>query len=358
MMADSDTLPRHLAPAEATREGDGGGYKSFVAAALVACFGVLGAVFTLNVLVDPLAIAGTGLVAPAVETDRGIKLDLIENLRVNPEILILGSSRARQAEPSFLRRLTGHTGFNAAVTGGTAADAWVMTRFAAERFRGQPRRFIWFVDVGIATNGVNPELEDDPRASRYLAGKSLDFTLDDVATYISPQATRASWRVLDACVFDTCRSRVRYLPDGSIAQPSLRFLPERSKSLRRAVAKLVAGTRAHPPRGGRIDPRRYVYFERAITFMNERGARPVIVLNPVHPEVLAELRKHGYPGRRAALAYLRRLQQRLDFVFVDGQDIRRWGGSPVDWSNATHVNRRNMRRLLRYVVAQSDRELR
>ena len=356
--ADSDTLPRHLAPADATREGDAAGYRGFVAAALVACFGLLGAVFTLNVLVDPLAIAGTGLVAPAVETDRGIKLDLIDELPQSPGVLILGSSRARQAEPSFVRRLTGHTGFNAAVTGGTAADAWVMTRFAADRFPGEPRGYIWFVDVGIATNGVNPELLDDPRANRYLTGKSLDFTLDDVAAYISPQATRASLRVLRACVLATCTSRVRYLPDGSIAQPSLRHLPEQSASLRRSVAKLVAGTRARPPRGGRIDPLRYVYFERAITFMNEQGARPVIVLNPVHPEVLAELRKHGFPGRKAALAYLHRLQQRLDFVFVDAQDIRRWNGTADDWSNATHVNRRNMRRLLRYVVAQSDGALR
>jgi len=358
MRADSDTLPRHLAP-DATREGAGDSYRGLVAAALVACFGLLGAVFTLNVLVDPLAIAGTGLVEPAVETDRAVKLDLIEDLPQSPEILILGSSRARQAEPSFVRRLTGHTGFNAAVTGGTAADAWVMTLFAADRFSGEPRRFIWFVDVGIATNGVNPELLDDPRASRYFSGKSLDFTLDDVATYISPQATRASWRVLRACVLDTCSNRVRYLPDGSIDQPSLRFLPEQSASLRRSVAQLVAGTRARPPRaGGRIDPLRYVYFERAITFMNERDARPVIVLNPVHPEVLAELSKHGYPGRKSALAYLERLQRRLDFVFVDAQDITRWDGTAADWSNATHVNRRNMRRLLRYVVAESDGALR
>ena len=40
------------------------------------------------------------------------------------------------------------------------------------------------------------------------------------------------------------------------------------------------------------------------------------------------------------------------------QDIRKWGGSEYDWSNATHVNRANMRRMLRYIVAQSGGALR
>ena len=39
--------------------------------------------------------------------------------------------------------------------------------------------------------------------------------------------------------------------------------------------------------------------------MNEQGSRPVIVLNPIHPHVLAALRGRGFPARKAALAYLR-----------------------------------------------------
>ena len=88
--------------------------------------------------------------------------------------------------------------------------------------------------------------------------------------------------------------------------------------------------------------------------MNEHGSTPVIVLNPIHPKVLAVLRRQGLVKRRASLAYLRRLHKRLDFVVVDAEDIRRWGGSPRDFTNATHVNRVNMRRLLRYIVSHSE----
>ena len=37
----------------------------------------------------------------------------------------------------------------------------------------------------------------------------------------------------------------------------------------------------------------------------------------------------------------------------DCEDIHKWGGTDSDWTNATHVNRANMRRMLRYVVAHS-----
>lgn len=348
----SEGLERPLKPGVAAVEASG--YGKFVAAMLATCFGLLAAVFVLNVLVDPFAIAGSGLLPTAVEADRSVKLNLIQNLSRNPQIVILGSSRARQAEPSFLQRITGDTAFNAAVTGGTAADAWVMTRYLTDRFPHEKRGYLWFVDSGVATNGINPQLEEDPRAKRYLAGKSLNFTLADVGTYIGSQATIASWRVIKSCVIDTCKGRLRYLPDGAIAQPTLRYLPEHARSLKRSVAALVASVRAHPARAGRINPRRYAYFERTIAFMNAHGARPVIVLNPIHPEVLAELRKQGFARRKAALAYLRALHRRLDFVVVDAQDIRRWGGSPRDFTNATHVSRINMRRLLRYIVSHSD----
>src|SRR6184192_2731778 len=171
-------------------------------------------------------------------------------------------------------------------------------------------------------------------------------------------ASLASWRVLEKCVLHTCKARLRYLPDGAIARPTLRYLPEHAASLQNSISRLVDAVRAHPPRKPNMNPARYQFFERTLAFMNAHGVRPVIVLNPIHPKVLAELHKQGFAQRRASLAYLHALHRRYDFVVVDGEDIRRWSGSPQQFTNATHINRRNMRRLLRYVVAHSDGALR
>jgi hypothetical protein len=328
--------------------------RAFVWATLTTFFALLAAVLSLNVAVDPFALAGTNLVRPAAENDRGIKLTLIDRLTRPPGLLILGSSRARKAEPAYLEGLTGRSGFNAAVTGGTAADAWVMTNYLSRRFPSNYRAYLWFVDIGIATNGVNPMLASDPRATPYLAGRPR-FGIADVGTYLGTDASRESLRVLRACQQHGCKPRrlIRYRPDGSLVPRSIRNLPEQARSLRRDVQREVAGIRANPPHERPFDPRRYVYFERTLAFMNRHDATPVIVLNPVHPEVLAELRKYGYPGRKPSLEYLHELHARFDFVVVDAEDIRTWHGVATDFSNVNHVNLRNMRRLLTYVVAHS-----
>jgi len=113
-------------------------------------------------------MAGAGTPPHTGPSDRSVKLDLIAKLEHGPEILVLGDSRGRQAEPALLQRLTGHTGFNAAVTGGSAPDAWVFTRYTADRFPGQQRRSIWFVSAGLTTNIVDPRLRADLRGRRYL----------------------------------------------------------------------------------------------------------------------------------------------------------------------------------------------
>jgi len=255
------------------------GQRRFVAGFLGSFLAVLAVVLAFNVVVDPLALAGTGLVPTAVEPDRSIKLDLLQHLKHGPQILILGDSRGRQAEPSFLQRLTGHTAFNAAVTGGSAPEAYVFVRFTADRFP-QQRRYIWFTDEGLASGIVQPQLAQDPRARRYLPG-SPRFALGDVKTYLSTDATRDSWRVFEKCVLATCHTKIRYNPDGSLTRQSLRFLPERARSLQRSVAARLAGVRANREtlRQARQDlalPGRFAYLDRMLAFMNRRGEVPVI----------------------------------------------------------------------------------
>jgi hypothetical protein len=272
--------------------------------------------------------------APRGPTDRSVKLDLIARLEHGPEILILGDSRGRQAEPSLLQHLTGHTGFNAAVTGGSAPDAWVFTRYAADQFRGQKRRYIWFVSAGLATNIPDPRMEADPRGHRYL---------HEVAPYLSTQTVNPPWAT------DT-----HYRPDGSLPGEQSPPSPAHVKKVKAEAARAVAQLRQHPPVAPPFDSARVQLFEHLLAYMNARGERPVIVFNPVYPTVLAELDKYGNPLAAGSLAYLDSLHSHYDFVVVNCQDIHNWGGTDFDWSNASHVDRANMRRMLRYIVKHSD----
>jgi hypothetical protein len=281
-----------------------------------------------------LAVAAASAASPSTPTDRSVKLDLIAKLKRGPEILVLGDSRARQAEPSFLQRLTGHIGFNAAVQGGSAPDAWVFSRYTADRFPGQKRRYIWFVSAGLATNIVTPWLTSDPRGRRYL---------QEVAPYLSSQTITVS-----------SGTDTRYRLDGSLPGEQAPPSPARVRAVKAEAAQMVAQIRQHPPEAQPVDLTRFQLFEHVLAYLNGRGERPVIVFNPVYPTVWAELEKYGAPLSTSSLDYLHGLHARYDFVVVDCQDIHKWGGTDYDWTNPTHVDRANMRRMLRYIVTHSS----
>ena len=126
------------------------------------------------------------------------------------------------------------------------------------------------------------------------------------------------------------------------------------KKLKAKATQMVAEIRRHPPVARPFDPTGYRLFEHLLAYVNGRGERPVIVINPVYPTVLAELQKYGTPLSTSSLHYLDSLRPRYEFVVVDCQDIHTWGGTDYDWTSPTHVNRANMRRMLRYIVAHSD----
>jgi hypothetical protein len=350
---ESERLHRNLTPAIAEIE-NGSAFFRYAVATVAGLAVALCAVFMFNAIVDPFSLIGWRIVPPAVETDRSIKFGLIAKLKTNPQVVVLGSSRSRQAEPAFIDKLTGlKTGFNAGVTGGDAADAWVFVRDIAARFPHRKRTYIWFIDFKIATQGINPQLAEDPRSRPYLGNRSVNFSLADIGTYLGFQATEASYRVFKACVLAHCRSNLLYNPDGSLKGAALKYLPENAPSLKKAVAQKLAAVshqaRSLPP----FTDSKLAYFEQTLAFMNAHGATPVIVLNPQYPSVYRLMQRRHETREQQSLAELHKLQKRYRFVVVDCSNIHVWGGKARDFNNATHVNRRNMRRMLRYVIAHS-----
>jgi hypothetical protein len=297
----------------------------------------------LLLLVLSVALAAGATAASPPPSDRSIKLDLIAKLTRGPQILILGDSRGRTAEPAFLQRLTGHTGFNAAVMGGSAPDAWVFIRDTADRFPNEKRRYIWFVSDGLAGNIPDPRTEADPRGRRYL---------QEVAPLLDPEPLNVPW---PASSFD------QYLPDGSLAGSAARPSPQQVQRVKAQAAAIVAKIRQNPPAPPHGDPKglpQYKLFERLLAYVNARGERPVIVFNPRYPTVYAALAQYGLPTLTNSLTYLDSLRTHYRFVVVNCEDIHTWGGNASDWTNAKHVDRLNMRSMLRYIVAHSDGALR
>ena len=260
--------------------------------------------------------------------DRRTKLDLIEHLTRAPHVFILGSSRARVAMPATVEKLTGGTAFNAGVHGGGAADEYVFTRLLAQRFPHAKPAYIIFVDVSIAGDGVNPELADEPLARPFLG---------DAA---SAKET-------------TCVPNGFYDADGGLAYSPALNKAQREARVAAALPEALAEIPADAKVPWHIDPDSTKWFRKLLGFINARGGKPVIVLNPIYPDILAAREKYGFPELTAAKTYLAWLRQRHRFVVVNGEDIRDWGGKASDFWSIDHIDRKNTDRLLRYVVHHS-----
>jgi len=291
-------------------------------------------------LVLAFLIVATASASTPPPTDRSIKLDLIQRLKHGPQILILGDSRGRQAEPSYLHRLTGLSGFNAAVMGGSAPDAWVFIRYTADRFPGQRRRYIWFVSWGLSGDIPDPRTEADPRGAHYL---------QEVAPYLDNQPLNVVW---------PRHPFTGYRPDGGLSGKAWPPSTARVRKVEAEAAAIVAHIRERPPTTPHYPAGRFQLFEHLLAYLNGRGERPVIVFNPLYPTVYAALQRYGDPVLTSSLDYLHSLRARYDFVVVNCENIHACGGNDTDWANASHVDRLNMQRMLRYIVAHSDGALR
>jgi hypothetical protein len=260
--------------------------------------------------------------------DRFTKLQLIEQLPTAPHVLVLGSSRARPAMPPTVATLTGGPAFNAGVYGGTSSDEYVFTRVLADRFPAAHPEYLIFVDVGIATDGVNRELADEPLARPYLGAQASSAT-------------------------STCVNNNFYTAAGGLTAS----VPSRAQRAAKVAAGLPAVLARIPAQSKKkyyIDPTKTRYLKNLLAFANSQGATPVIVLNPIYPKVLTALRKYGFPQLKAANTYLAWLHAHYQFVDINGEDISVWGGKASDFGSVDHIDRYNMDRLLKYVVAHSN----
>ena len=331
--------------------------RRFVIGVLGAALAVVLSVLSVNILVDPFGTFGTHLFPTAIESDRAVKITLLEKLAYNPDILILGSSRSRPARPSILKELTGRTGFNAGVSGGGAVDWWVFSHLWLKRFPEGPHHVLLFVSDGVGTNAVNPQLAKDPRAVPYLPkdlGTGEWSILHKLSAYLSVDAVRDSYRVVRACMELTGCHVSLYQPDGSLVRGLLRHRADRMRRMYARLAEETARLRSTGINHRLPTTHEQLTFERLLGYLNAHGITPVIVTNPLQPQLLAELNRQGNPRYRWSVQYLSSLHSRYRFDFIDLTSIATFGGSPDDFTDPTHVDTKNMDLMLAFIVAHDD----
>jgi len=335
-------------------------WRRFTLALAAAAAALLLAVGAVNALTDPWGVFGVGLIPPRVNQDRAVKGDLLGALAQPPELLVFGSSRAWQIEADRVARATGRRAFNAAVTAGRPADAYVFASFVHDTWSTAHPDYLWLLDVEAFERGpLPPSLLADARFSRYLPWRARAAAqLDELGWVLSWRGLEESWRVWRKHpTWEKVRARwrKRVAPDGTVKAPPASEARVTAKRLRSWRTDAKAQYRAF----ARLDPEAVRYLGKTLALFSSWAGRGVVVLTPTHPDVLAAARTAGWDERHDEVAaLLRRLQRRYGFAVVDLTNADSFGATPTGFYDATHMTRANQRRMIAAVLAAHGAELR
>jgi hypothetical protein len=257
-------------------------------------------------------------------------------------------------EAARVEQATGLRTFNAAVTAGRPADAYVFTAVVHDTWPRATPGFLWLLDVEAFQRGpLPPSLLAESRFSRYLPWRAkAEAQLDELGWLASWSGLQASYEVWKK---HPTREKVRaswlkrISPDGTVkTQPSSEAGPG-PKALQRWSEEEVARYRAF----ARLDADAETYVEKTLQLFASWGGSGVVVLTPTQPQVLAAVRDAGGRRRHAeVLRLLERLQQEYDFAVVDMTGVESFGGDPSGFFDATHMTTENQRRMIGAVLAR------
>jgi len=328
-------------------------WRRFVVGALVAAFALTSAVGVFTLLTDPWGVFGVGLFPPRVNQDRSTKADLLADLTEPPQLLIYGSSRAWQIEAARVEQATGLRTFNAGVTAGRPADAYVFTSVVHDLWPAATPDYLWLLDVEAFLRGpLPPSLLAESRFSRYLPWRAKAAAqLDELGWLISWRGLKQSWGVwrrhpTRAAV--TARWRKRIAADGTVRTPP----DDEARVTAGRLEKWSAAASAQYRTFKRLDPEAKTYVRKTLALFDSWGGDGVVVLTPTQPDVLAAAQAAGWSRRHAeVLRELGRLQDRYGFAIVDMTAVEAFDGSPKGFFDATHMTRENQRRMIDAVLA-------
>jgi len=279
-----------------------------------------------------------------VPNDRTVKADLLEKLERPPQVLIFGGSRATRFEPSYLERLTGLRGFNLALQNGRPEDAWAFVNRAHIDHPKTRLHVVWFIHVeAFRAQGLTFGLIQDERLSQFFPAALIAREREKVPRTEAEIPDRKDLN-LTTYGADGVVLRNRYdirLENGYTLDRGLEW------SVNKAVERYATTTPA-------LDPRSTKYFEKTLRLLDRLGAKPAIVLMPLHPTLLAAVRPAGWETRhREVLDYLEGLQKRYDFVTLDLSRLDSVDGDPDAFYDGFHITGSNARRVLDTVVRRA-----
>ncbi|MEO9176029.1 MAG: hypothetical protein ABI317_11010, partial [Gaiellales bacterium] len=288
-----------------------------------------------------------------VNPDRINKACLARRLPAPPQVVLFGSSILSKGDPTEVRALTGLTAFNASVSHGNADDAWVFLNLVHDAHPATPTQLVWLLDPETFSGrgGPDPALFSSPYTARFARTTYHDSQGETAAQQTARQALTPAFRT---CLVRT-NSFTRYRADGYRSHDyhdrNLAAGETQAESLQATVDEYRI---IYRDRYRALDPQLERRFDETIQLANSWGARPVVVLAPMHPSFVAALTPYGYAQRSAqVVTFLRAAAGRESFTLLDARPLGVFAGTPASFFDGVHLQEPAMHRLLSWILRRA-----
>lgn len=266
-----------------------------------------------------------------------------------PDVLLLGSSRAVMLDPRQVRRLTGKSTYNAAISSGAARELLAMASFADLRSAGDLPHVVVLLDLEAfdnrrpTTRVVDYQRRLDAAATQCGGDRRCSFVA--ARRLVRDAVARQRWA--DRSWRETQRS------DGRQVNGMYERLEAQGRDLdpmrEERIEIRVRSYRA--PGFAQLYPAPKAAFERTLELLNERGVEPVVAITSMHPDCIRRCGPAGWTARRAEVrALLDELQAGHDFRLVDLSIPGSWGGSGADFYDEIHLRPLGAAKVVRRLV--------
>ncbi len=252
-------------------------------------------------------------------------------------MLIIGGSRSQRFDPVYARKLTHLDAFNAAVQNCRPEDAFA---FSSYLFSKQPTEKVHLMFALAATTfsdiDMAPGLLWDERLSQWFPNALIQNQQQKTGT--------PPWRDMPG--------RSRYTDRGMLTHNNYDVTVASGKTLDQRLSTYLARMlpiAAAPASTNQT--RSKEYFTKLLKLYNDHGVKPLIVIMPYQPRVLAAFRSVGWQRKlNKLLNYLHFLKSRYQFHVLDFTSISSFHGNPNWFYDGAHIMRGNADLLLKQAV--------
>jgi hypothetical protein len=329
--------------------------------AVPACLGALavvaagcGAHAYAGLVSHPARPAGALVASSTDGRTRTAKARLIDQLQRPPRVVIFGGSRAMRFDPAYIRRRTGLTGFNAAVTHAWPEDTWALLNLLHTRFPHARFRFLWVIHGDeFVRRPIDAAVLLDPALSRYFPSRLVQAQLPGAIA-------RARGTAKTIQIDIPRRGRLVYAPDGYVVSGFFSNGTPPPNGHPGAIAANI-GKELRIYATNPVTPFRQSvrYFGKDLGLMDSlAAARPVVVAAPFDRRIYTATVHRGWGARhRRLLALLARFHDAYRFSFLDLSRSAAHGFVPGEFYDGIHLTPRGARRVVDLVLERFPRAL-